>query len=233
VISLEAQAEGVDALQSALKTCAKNAANLQPLFVRFGRYMTGYSVPENFRKGGRPHSWPGVIRWGSPAEPLRDQGYLANSVAYVAHAQDLELHAGSDKIRYARLMQEGGTILPKKKYLAIPVYPALTMSEARTTWARDWIGRGTWIMRGPEGLGVYRKAAVASSRITNKAGTKRLKKGKTQYAAGVQMIFRFVKKVTIKPRPYLMFQEEDLAALGVALGPWLFENKAVAIGKTA
>lgn len=223
----------MDALQSALKTCAKNAANLQPVFVRLGRYMTGYSIPENFRRGGRPHSWPGVIRWGSPAEPLRDQGFLANSVSYVAHANDLELHAGGGKIRYARLMQEGGTILPKKKFLAIPVYPALTMSEARTTWARDWIGRGTWIMKGPEGLGVYRKATSASSRIVSKSTGKRLKKGKTEQTKAVQMIFRFVKKVTIKPRPFLMFQNEDLAALTTALGPWLFENKAVAIGKSA
>jgi phage gpG-like protein len=221
VIHLESS--GFKEASAALATAASRSRNLEPVFRRFGRYMKDISIPENFRRRGRPIPWKGVTRFGqSGVDPLRDQGYLLNSVGFVIDGNDLVLGAGDhSKIRYARLQQFGGDVHPKKKYLAIPCVPPLSMSEARTTWAKDWIGKGTWIMHGPEGFGVYRKSKVQTgARLDAKGGPKATyRKG----SKGVEMIFRLVPKVHITARPFLVFQEEDVAAFAKAAFAYIFK----------
>jgi phage gpG-like protein len=220
MIRLEEQ--GFKDAEAALKAAAQKGANLRPVLQRFGRYMKDISIPQNFRARGRPISWKPVRRFGqSGVDPLRDQGYLLNSVGFRVEGNDLVLGAGNkSNLRYAKKQQEGGFILPKKKYLAIPCVPPLSMSEARTTWAKDWKGKGTWIMRGPEGFGVYRKSKVQIGAILG--GKKGPKAIYAKGSKGVEMIFRLVPKVFIRARPFLLFQKEDVAWFAKAAFAYIF-----------
>lgn len=205
---------GFPEVQKVLQNAAKRSLDLTPVNRKFGAYMRDGSIPENFRRGGRPVTWKPVrSRWGgSPVQPLLDTGNLLRSVGFYTEGNDLVLGAGNrGRLRYAKLHQFGGVVKPHKKYLAIPCVPPLTPNQARTTWPRDLMGKGTWIMRGPEGFGVYRKSRKWIASALPQARGKKLY-ATAKYKSGtksVEMIFRLVKNAKIPARPFLLFQAAD------------------------
>lgn len=203
--ALSVAVEGATEARAMLNLAADRMLDLRPLLNRFGRHMVTTSVPKNFRAKGRPDPWPTVTRFGADASPLRDTGRLLASVGFKSEITDLLLTATA---KYARVPQYGATITPKRsKFLAIPVYPALSISEIHAgKGPRDFPGAFV-LMDGPAGPGVYAKSASA--------GVK-----------GVKKLFSLTRSVTIKPRPFLLFQTEDVKLFTGWFREFVFANGA-------
>jgi hypothetical protein len=100
---------------------------------------------------------------------------------------------------WAWVHDKGATLIPKKKFLAIPLSPPLSIDEARTAKTSDYPGSFV-LIPGPEGPGIYRKSKVAKAVS--------LKNRKTVYekgSSGIERIFALLKSVTIKPRRFMFW----------------------------
>ncbi len=70
---------------------------------------------------------------------LTDSGNLLSSITYVVRGDSIVV---GTNVTYARIHQEGGTILPKKaKYLAIPLTPAAKVKKP-LEWENTFIRKG-------------------------------------------------------------------------------------------
>jgi len=154
----------------------KGLDNKGGLYAAVGHYMAMTEVPQIIRESGP--GWPPVRRGGSP---LIDTGRLRNSISYVASERDVKI--GTCLI-YGRTHQEGLTIKPKNgKYLAIPLSPPLTPTQARTARPRDF--DNTFVAKSKKG----------NLMIFQRTGKK------------VRAIYMLVKQSKIKARPYLKWTE--------------------------
>lgn len=157
------------------------------LFRIGGEYMVNQKIPMRFRAHGP--GWPDVARGGSP---LIDTGSLRNANDWRVEGDTLVV--GNTRPQ-ARLMNRGGDIVPKNaRFLALPLSPPLSRTEARTKRPRDFAGAFA-LMRGPEGPGVYRKTG----------GWAGIPYARSFKVRGIERIFAFARKVTIKKRPFLFW----------------------------
>jgi phage gpG-like protein len=202
-LNVDAMVSGADAAAAAAYASAQRAANLSPVLTLFGGYMKTVSIPTNFTQHGRPKKWEMANRWGVPTDdPLLDEGTLLRSVGYEAASTYLDIGAGSStlpSLRKAAVLQygtaglPGGAIKPKKgKYLVRPIVGpgALTVSEARSAKPRDIPGLFVLSNAFGEALGLFRVPSGGGEPV---------------------MVYAFMTESKIPERPYLLFQEEDVA----------------------
>jgi hypothetical protein len=157
-----------------------------------GGYMVRTVIPMRFRDHGP--GWPAVRRGGSP---LMDTKLLSKSNDFRIVAQTLEV--GNTRPQ-ARLQNRGGTIVPKNaRFFAIPCTPPLSITEARMLKPRSFAGAFV-LMRGPSGPGLYRK----THNMGSLAG---------RGVIGVEKIFAFATKVTIKQRKFIYWGSPALDAI--------------------
>ena len=206
-----ASMKGGQALLAGLrrKAAAAGPAGRKAFFTAAGRHMVTTEIPLIFREHG-----PG---WRNPkmrnGEPLLDSGHLRDSITFKATKDDLLI---GTTLKYGGIHQRGGTIVPRKgKYLALPLSPPLSPSEARTKGPRDFPGAFV-LVKGPEGPGLYRKArglVTAHNRFSGGA-SKYSRRSKLAGAVGIERIFAFMKSVRIPKREYLKWTTRALTALG-------------------
>ena len=171
---------GAERLRGKLKEAADRAkpSMKAALYRDAGGYMVNQVIPLRFRAHGP--GWAEVRRGGSP---LIDTGLLRNSNDWRVESDTLFI--GNTRPQ-ARLQNRGGTVVPKNaRFLALPLSPPLSGTEARTKKPRDFAGAFV-LMHGPSGPGLYRKTGQYRGKVK-----------------GVERLFAFVKKVTIKKRPFL------------------------------
>jgi hypothetical protein len=146
-----------------------------------GGYMVRTVIPMRFRDHG-----PGWAASRSTS-PLMDTKLMSKSNDFRVVGQTLEV--GNTRPQ-ARLQNRGGDVVPKNsQFLAIPLSPPLSITEARMRKPRSFAGAFV-LMKGPEGPGLYRKTGNLGSLAGR--GVK-----------GVERIFAFAKKVHIKERKFL------------------------------
>lgn len=114
---------------------------------------------------------------------------IAGDVTDTAAGYDLHHRAGDAQVKYARIQEEGGTILPKKgRFLAIPTGAALTPSG------------NPRFPGGPRTAGPLRfipiRGGAAGLLVRDVPGTKR--KG-----ARSEILFRLVRRVNIRSKHYM------------------------------
>jgi hypothetical protein len=151
-----------------------------------GGYMVRTVIPMRFREHGP--GWPAVRRGGSP---LMDTKVLSKSNDFRINGTTLEV--GNTRPQ-ARLMNRGGTVLPKKgPFLWMPLSPPLSPTEARMG------GRfpGAFpLMHGPEGPGIYRKTGAFRGKVH-----------------GIERIVAAIRKATIKQRKFIYWGDAALNAI--------------------
>lgn len=114
-------------------------------------------------------------------QPLRDTKRLSNSIAYRADSRGVDI---GTNVPYAKALNRGMTILPKKQWLLIPLSPPLSQRENRA-WPRGKAAiqarypGSFFLAHGPEGPGIYRPKGrvTVAHRIVAKSTGKRLKRG--------------------------------------------------------
>lgn len=213
---------------TSLTQAADRGANLLPVTSYFGRFMVGTSIPKNFVAGGRP-KWPGVERFGSSAQPLRDTGRLMGATDFTPSEMDLII---GNSLVYARLHQEGGKVVPKRaQYLTIPHFPALSISEVHAKRARDFPGAFV-LMQGPQGPGLYIKGNRNGAGVRMSGGSwaasvsaSRGRRARME-PQPITLLFSFVKSVTVPARPFLLFQDQDLDYFSELVTAFLFSPGA-------
>lgn len=207
---------GVDEAVKGIEAMGSRLRSIRPVLSALGNWMVTSSVPRNFQVGGRPTKWAGSMRWGMPAaDVLQDTRHLMRSVGFNVTSDDLILGAGNNgELRHAAIHQfgsdglPGGVIRPKKKFLTIPIVGAgaLTVTQARTMRAREFPGAFP-LMNGPDGPGIYVKGTARGQRLARgRRGGFVSGREKT-----VVRIFAFITHARIPARPYLVFQDEDVA----------------------
>lgn len=166
--------------------------------------------------------WPGPSGWArsyrAGGQALLDTRRLSNSIAYQADARGVDI---GTNVPYAKPLNRGMTIRPKKRWLLIPLSPPLSRSEAvafpRGKAAIQARYPGSFFLeRGPEGPGVYRPGGrvTIGHRIVGKRG-KRLKKGVAiRRTAPPERIAAAVRSVKLRKYGFLRWRPEwarDLA----------------------
>lgn len=190
-----------------LDNMIQRAGNVGQVMEKFAQRTMRNSITKNFLEGGRPQKWDPVDRYGSSAKALMDTGRLRDSFAPVITENSVQLMF---KAVQWRLQNYGGTVLPKKgTYLAIPVYPALSISQIQAGVGPRSFTDLEFKLHGPEGCGLYRR---------------RFAKVKGQAAEWV-LVFRLVKKAVIKKREFAIFQPEDKVELRRQLLEYIFNRK--------
>lgn len=157
--------------------------------LREWQFQWDRSIQTNFRVGGRP-AWKKTRRGGAI---LQDRGRLARSITIVTRKVNddrFEVVAQTNNIRYAKIHQYGGKILPKNSTtLSIP----LTPEASKLRSPRDWPNDELFFFKSKEGkafLGV-----------------------KDPVTGEVKPQFILLKSVYIPARPYLVVQREDREVL--------------------
>lgn len=149
-----------------------------------GERMVEFSIPENFRAGGRPR-WAASARGGQVGV---DTGELSRSVSHeVSQPAAINLRVGTN-LRYAAQFHHGGEIRAKKaRALAIPLTPA--MRHRRPKDVPD-----LFLLPAAKGAPAEQKGILARP------------DGKT----GVEPLFVLRTKVRQPARPFLVWQAADL-----------------------
>lgn len=171
-----ASSGGADAMARRLDAMVKRGRNRAQAYALLGHHAMNL-VQRGLREnvGGWPpaSSWPRGYRRGG--EALRDTGRLRNSISYRASASGM---AAGTNVKYARILNRGGVIRPKGRFLLLPLNPPLTPSEVRA-WPRGAAGiraayPGSFFLFGPEGPGIYRKSRVRSVTAAQRKERRRL-----------------------------------------------------------
>ena len=160
------------------------AADLVDVLEDIGERMVEFSIPENFRQGGRPNRWPGSA-W-SHADLMQDSSRLLNSVVYSVEGGRLVVGTNA---AYAAQRHFGGEIKPTKaKALAVPL-PGIPSSMRRP---RHW---GDRLQFAPTQKGDSDSRGILGE------------------ADGDLFIPRFALRARVEqpPRPFLLFQDDDIA----------------------
>lgn len=172
----------------------RRIADPTPALVQIGARMVQFSIPQNFVAGGRPNPWPATARGG---QAMRDSGRLLASIRFEAGPR-LGLRVGTN-LAYAAQRHYGGTIRAKGKALAIPLNTrGRSRNRPKHYGQLDYIpinrGRARGLLVEEEGKGKSRRQVAR---------------------------FLLVTAVTQPPRPFLLWQVEDLAFAERTLAKWL------------
>ena len=147
------------------------------------------SVAKNFRAGGRPRKWAARSD-GSPAT-LSRTSRLQRCVGTRVLRAGVKI---GTRVRQARLMQEGGTVRPRRRrYLSIPV----------TDQRRLQAGAGALFRRYPDRVYSTFPDGGAKGYVFIKPSPD---------ADEGELVFVLVRKVTVPARPFLMAHDEDINA---------------------
>ncbi len=196
-IEIRPDAESDRKLREAFARLAAAGRDQRRVLGRIGLYVRS-RAQQRIRQ--RPRDW------GPPT------GRLSKSLAMVVSASAVRV--GSNLV-YAAIQQMGGVVRPKRgKFLAIPVDPTL---KRRGVWPRDLPSDS--MVYAPESdimLGGKRYFGPALVRAEAVTAPGRLKKDGTRGKDRVirkkgEVMFALVRRVTIKGRPYLMFDSEAQA----------------------
>ena len=166
---------------------------VEPLLERFGARMSQYSVPQNFREGGRPTRWPDTTRGG---QTMVDTGRLRNSITHEVRGRSVRV---GTNVRYAPVRHFGGTIEAKDKALAIPV--EVSQSRRRPKHYPNLVWRPT---KNRRFVGMLGEELAVRTRGAN---------GRFQTSSTGRWVTRFLlaRQVKQPARPFLLFQADDLA----------------------
>lgn len=165
---------------------ARRLGNTDALLDDLGEHMVWDSVPETFRRGGRPVPWP-TSDWTS-ATVMRKNNRLQNSVRHEVTGGLLKV---GTNLRYARQRHFGGTIKAKPgKALVFPIPSQVPATMQRPS---RW-GKRLFLL--PSDSGDPDAVGVLASRSRTGEITPR---------------FVLRKQVTQPARPFLVFVDEDLA----------------------
>lgn len=215
---------------AALAGLLNRVKDLWNALARLGARYVGDETPAIFSEGGPPgQKWKRVIRDGRSADPLMDVGTLQKSIQYKVSNDDLVVGvpSASPAGRYARLQQKGGTITPKSsQWLLQPLSPPLTPSQRRAVSRaggfRSLFPDAFFLLKGPEGPGLYRKTARTVVGYTLGGG-----KPKKIYGpgSGIERIAAARKSVTVTARPFLVWTQRFIQLALKLLGRWVAEGK--------
>jgi len=187
-----------------MKRLLAKADNLTPLMDRFGRYMVPGAILSHWPKS------PPVTRFGQSATPLQDTGRLRDSIRAIPSARDLVLRSDMPQAKLLQGREDGRDTIVRPvtaKWLTLPIYPALSISEIHAHRSPRAYSDLFVMMHGPEGPGLYR-ALTAGMRSRRGSTVNRDRSG-----VRVQMVFRFVKEVSIHARRFLFFSDGDRVVL--------------------
>jgi phage gpG-like protein len=188
-------------------------------------FLVTRGLRENVGHWPSPGGWPRAFRRGG--QPLRDTKRLSNSIAYRATAQGVSI---GTNVPYARILNRGGTITPKGRFLLLPLSPPLSQSEVRA-WPRGKSGiearypESFFLLKGPEGTGIYRPSRRRiATRIRSKKGNL-LAAPSAKYGKGraIERIAAAVRRVRIKPYGYLQWRPAWVRDLAQRYAKWHFD----------
>jgi len=209
-VKLTATIEGKEELLASLKAMQVRAEKKLDLFADAGHYMTFTAVPMNFRQHGP--GWPSVRRGGSP---LIDTGRLRNSISYTANSRDVVI---GSRLAQAGIHNRGGEVRPRAgKFLAIPLVPPLTLTEARTKGPRDFHSTFVRAAKGIAGgkLIVFQRMWKTASKASS--------------MKGIRAIFLLLKVTRIKRRPYLVWKPDNLRTIGRRWATYIGRGKEAVV----
>ena len=185
-------------------------------------FLVARGLRTNIGNWPSPSSWARSYRAGGQA--LRDTKRLSNSIAYQADARGTDI---GTNVPYAKALNRGMTILPKKQWLLIPLSPPLSQSENRA-WPRGKAAiqaryPGSFFLahgdqaNGFEGPGIYRKTGAWTSTRFRSKGGRRLHSATPRYRGGSKRITRIAAAVrSIKLRKYGFLQWRPVWAKDLA-----------------
>lgn len=166
---------------------ARQAVDLRPVLQDLGERMVNFSVPQNFREGGRPERWrpsQRALESVRGGQTMVNTGRLRNSVAFSVTAGELKVGTTT---AYAAQRHFGGTIKAKGKAITVPVNTSASKSRPKHYGELQWM---------PGGKGQHSKGLLVEV-----SGKKKKR-----------IIVRFALKseVTQPARPFLLWQKDDL-----------------------
>jgi phage gpG-like protein len=189
------------ALAAELGAIAARGKDVRPVLEDLGERMVNYSIPQNFREGGRPDRWPGSKRGG---QTMVDTARLLRSVTHAVAGGTLRV---GTNVRYAAQRHFGGTLVPKDaKYLAVPLDGAARRRPRQfdnLKWAPPTAKSGPNV------------GGFLVQRLTGRAA----KRQKARY----RYLFVLLKKVEQPARPFLLFQTDDIAYAERAMAKHLLQ----------
>lgn len=199
-------------------------------------FLVTRGLRENIGHWPSPGGWPRAYRRGG--QPLRDTKRLSNSIAYRATAQGVAI---GTNVPYARILNRGGTITPKGRFLLLPLSPPLSRSEVRA-WPRGKAAiqarypGSVFLMHGDprlgfEGPGIYRKTSrivgsVLKTHVKESAilfGETTVRRRSAIRARGIERIAAAVRSVRIRPYGYLQWRPEWVRDLVQRYAKWYFD----------
>lgn len=167
---------------------AERIADPREVLEDFGEHMVNTSIPRNFEEGGRPDQWAGSD-WQMGSGPNYDRGRLVRSIRHEVSARGLRV---GTNLRYARQRHFGGELRPTRaKALVVPL-PGLTRSMRRPSRWGDRLFRVD-----PKSGDADTAGVLATSDRSGKVTPR----------------FVLRRRVTQPARPFLLFQDEDVAYL--------------------
>jgi len=190
---------GVKVVKSLPDYAKRIGAGLAPTMKKAAIYLQS-SALKKINNGIMPANAPLTQEVKRGSQTLRDNGDLMRSIA--PHSGDMWADA-STNLKYAKILQEGGTITPKNaKALFIPA-GAKTRTLMRSYGAHS--PRSLIKAMTADGYGFFSigKAYFAYKKSTGKSG----KKGKEF------ILFIISRSVKIPARPFLFIDEKDNAYL--------------------
>jgi len=190
-------------------------------------FLVTRGLRENIGHWPSPGGWPRAYRRGG--QPLRDTKRLSNSIAYRATSQGVAI---GTNVPYARILNRGGTITPKGRFLLLPLSPPLSRSEVRA-WPRGKSAiearypESFFLPKGPEGTGIYRPSRRRiATRIRSKTGNL-LAAPSAKYGKGraIERIAAAERRVRIKPYGYLQWRPAWVRDVAQRYAQWFFDPK--------
>jgi len=179
-------------------------AGLAPTMKKAAMYLQS-SANRKINSGISPANAPLTQEVKRGGQTLRDNGDLARSIA--PHSGDIWADASTNLI-YARVLQEGKTITPKK---ATALYiPAGAKTREKMRHYNAWTPSSLIKAMRADNFNFYKagKAFFAYRKGRTLKNGKEGKEGKENF-----ILFILKKSVEIKPRPFLFIDEKDEAYL--------------------
>ena len=176
---------------------AEHCRDMTPVLYELGERMKEYSIPQNFVAQGRPHKWTATLRGGAIGQ---DSGRLSRSTDWEINGATLKV--GTNLI-WAPQFHYGGTIKPKTaKTLAVPL--GKTRSSPRRFPNLKW---APGVSKHPYARGVLGRYSG---------------KGKRRKFTA---LFMLRSQVDQKPRPFLLFQEDDVQFARDTMVAWVRDGR--------
>ena len=182
-----------------------------------GMFLVARGLRQNIGNWSPPSSWARSYRAGG--QPLLDTRRLSNSIAYKANPRGTDI---GTNVPYAKSLNRGMKIRPKKSWLLIPLSPPLSQTEARgfprgKAAIKARYPGSFFLEHGPDGPGIYLPGdrVTVAHRIVSKTTGKRLKRGVAiRRTAPPERIAAAVRSVKLNKYRFLEWRPEwaqDLA----------------------